>query len=210
MNIDKILEISTASILLIEERARKNIVIGVPHHAPLGTLELPCREHRNSDENAGYLGRYLAGKLGCCSIVACNYSVDVNKCLRSDYTMQIAAWNPMVLVEIHGHSGKNANSDIEISSGSTNNNKSCELANILKEDFLAYKGLKTISVCGEYSKLHFKASKAVTISDGRWLAYHIELPPILRKPNHNACIRPPDVGYQFCDILAEALGQLHD
>lgn len=103
MSAELMLEATETSLLIIEERARHDIVVGVPHHAPAGVSQLPCPEHRPSDENAGFIGRHLAERLGCCSVIACNYTIDANKHLRSDYTMQIAAWRPTVLIEIHGH-----------------------------------------------------------------------------------------------------------
>ena len=196
------LESTEPSLLIIEERARKDIVVGVPHHAPAGNPSLPCPEHKASDENAGFHGRFLSKKLDCCSIIACNYTVDVNKFFRTDYSMQIANWNPKVLVEIHGHGGFKAKSDIEISSGSSTNDKfSKSLANKLLTSFSAVQELQVLSVCGEYSKLYFTATKAVTITDGRWVSYHIELPPALRKPLNSASGKPPEIGYRFFNLL---------
>lgn len=210
MSAELMLESTEPSLLIIEERKRKDIVVGVPHHAPAGIPTLPCSEHSDADENAGFLGRYIAEKLECCSIIACNYTVDVNKFFRTDYTMQIASWNPKVLIEIHGHGGKKANSDVEISSGSSYNDEfSKDLAEKLKSSFSTVNELKTLSVCGEYLKLKFKARKAVTISDGRWVPYHIELPPVLRKPPNNVRGKPPDIGYQFCDFLKIALLEIY-
>ena len=210
MNVERILEFSEPSLLIIEERPRKDIVVGVPHHAPAGKSTLPCPEHRDSDENAGFLGHYLAEKLACCSIIACNYTVDVNKCDRSDYTMQIARWNPRVLVEIHGHAGKKTKG-VEISSGSSNRAGSKALEEKLKAVLSTSTSevLKTISICGEYGELKFKARRTVTICDGRWLAYHMELPPQLRKASGNASGKPPQTGYQFCDALAKVLEEIH-
>ena len=210
MSAELMLETTEPSLLVIEERKRKGIVVGVPHHAPAGKLTLPCSEHPDADENAGFLGRYIAEKLKCCSIIACNYTVDVNKFFRTDYTMQIASWNPKVLIEIHGHAGKKANSDIEISSGSSHNDRfSKVLADKLVSSFSTVQELKGLSVCGEFSKLRFKASDTVTISDGRWVSYHIELPPVLRKPPNNVSGKPPDIGYQFCEFLIKALHEIH-
>jgi hypothetical protein len=210
MRVELILKSTEPSLLIIEERSRKDIVIGVPHHAPAGKTTLPCPEHEDSDENAGFLGRYLAEKIGCCSIIACNYTVDVNKFFRSDYTMQIAHWNPKVLVEIHGHGGEKAKSDIEISSGSSKEDRfSRVLANKLMTVLSTSELLKTISICGEYDKLYFKASNTATISDGRWLAYHIELPPKLRKASRNTGGKPPQAGYHFCDALVNVLKEIH-
>src|SRR5438874_1842201 len=98
LDLDAILALSKPSLLIIEERANKRIVIGVPHHAPAGAENLPCPEHPDADENAGFLGRYIAESLSCCSVIACNYPVDVNKFFRTDYSMQVAKWNAQVLV----------------------------------------------------------------------------------------------------------------
>jgi hypothetical protein len=205
-----ILETAETSVLIIEVRPRSDIVIGVPHHAPAGQVTLPCCQHRDADENAGFLGRYLAEKLGCCSVIACNYTVDVNKCLRTDYSMQIAAWNPEQLVEIHGHGGTKAFSNIEISSGCAHKDEySKHLAEKVRTAFESDPDLRTLTVCGEYDKLCFKAKQAVTISDTRWLSYHIELPPQLRKPPGATYGKPPEIAYRFCDILAQALLELH-
>jgi len=210
MSVELMLESTEPSLLIIEERKSKDVVVGVPHHAPAGISTLPCSEHPDADENAGFLGRYIAEKLKCCSIIACNYTVDVNKFFRTDYTMQIASWNPKVLIEIHGHSGEKANSNIEISSGSSHNDRfSKDLADKLASSFSTVEELNALSVCGEYSKLHFKASDTVTISDGRWVPYHIELPPVLRKPPNNVSGKPPDIGYQFCDFLIKALHEIY-
>jgi hypothetical protein len=208
MSAEEMLESAEASLLIIEERSRKDIVIGVPHHAPAGKTTLPCPEHRESDENAGFLGRHLAERIDCCSIIACNYTVDVNKFFRSDYTMQIAHWNPKILVEIHGHGGTKAKNDIEISSGTSNEDKySKVLAERVKAVLSTSKALSTITICGEHDKLRFKASKAVTISACRWVAYHIELPPNLRKASSSR--KPPQTGYEFCDALANVLKEIH-
>ena len=102
MSAELMLECSTVSALIIEERKYSDIVIGVPHHAPMGIDKLKAKKKngklKEADENAGFLGRYIAEKLDCHSIIACNYTFDVNKYFRSDYTMQIAQWNPTYLV----------------------------------------------------------------------------------------------------------------
>lgn len=202
MSAELMLKSTEPSLLIIEERKRKDIVIGVPHHAPSGIPNLPCSTHPDADENAGFLGLYIAKKLNCCSIIACNYKVDVNKYFRTDYTMQIASWNPKVLIEIHGHGGKKAKFNIEISSGSPENDKySKSMADNLKTSFSTDKDLNTLSISGEYSEIHFKASDSVTITDGRWIPYHIELPPSLRKPEKNGSGKPAVIGYKFCDYL---------
>ena len=207
------LESTETSLLIIEVRKETRIVVGVPHHAPAGITKLPCPEHEDSDENAGFLGRYIAEKLQCCSIVACNYTTDVNKCNRSDYAIQIAKWKPTVLIEIHGHKGRNNNGkakfDIEISSGSSRGDcYSNPLAKKLNEVF-ANSDLKNLTIGGEFSAIHFKASNSVTITDERWIAYHIELPPDLRKPLNGSSGKPAPIGYKFCDALMPAVKMAH-
>mgnify|MGYP000110390960 CR=1 FL=1 len=206
MSVELMLGLSKPSFLIINERARKDFVIGVPHHAPAGTEKLPCPEHGVSDENAGFLGHCLADILDCCSVIACNYTIDVNKRLRSDYAVQIASWNPSVLVEIHGHGGNNAKYDIEISCGSKDRNEnSKKLAESLSEEFKKKDELKYIRVCGDFHEIYFKASRTLTICDSRWLGFHIELPSSLRIPENSRIGKPNPAGYIFCSILADIL-----
>jgi len=47
MNAELMLEATNTSLLIIEERQHKDIVVGVPHHAPAGVDHLPCPEHGN-------------------------------------------------------------------------------------------------------------------------------------------------------------------
>jgi hypothetical protein len=210
MHIGLMLE-STSTSLLIEERSINNIVIGVPHHAPAGKKCLPCPEHKDSDENAGFLGRYIAEELDCCSVIACNYTMDVNKCSNSDYAVQIAKWKPRVLVEIHGHGGEKTNkgNHIEISSGSKKNElNSNTLAEKLREKLSEIEQLKNLIICGEFDSLQFQASKTATITDHRWKAFHIELPPSLRIVGNGKRGKPPQSGYKFCDYLVESLEEM--
>ena len=209
MSAELMLEAASTSILIIEERKFKDIIIGVPHHAPAGTVKLPCANHEDSDENAGFLGRYIAEKLNCCSIIACNYTYDVNKYFRSDYSMQIAQWNPKFLVEVHGHGGTKAKADIEISSGSSSNDiHSKKLADKLSDKLSEIQQLKGISTYGEYDKIYFKAKNSVTINDGRWIPFHIELLAELRKPTNGITGKPSKLTYKFCDYLVESLIEL--
>jgi len=209
MNVELALKASEPSFLIIEQRRRKDIVIGVPHHAPGGKANLPCPEHNDADENTGFLGRYVAEKLGCCSIIACNYTLDVNKSLHSDYTTQIKRWNPKVLVEVHGHGAIRARSDVEISSGSAARNTwSTGLAAKLSSLLTKSKDLKDLSVCGDYGRIYFKASSSVTVTNREWLAYHIELPPKLRKATADGVTIVPGVAYVFCDSLVTALEEM--
>jgi hypothetical protein len=199
-----------SSKLVIKERANKRIVIAAPHHAPAGVAQLPCPEHPDADENTGYLAWYLAEALECCVVIACNATVDPNKSCGTDYALQIAEWQPKVLVEIHKHGGRRAKHDIEISSGTAGNDKYSEsLAARLETLFTAVPELTTFTVCGTFSKLYFKASGSATITDKRWIAYHIELPPKLRK-QPGSLGKPPRAGYRLCDALAKALQEAHE
>jgi hypothetical protein len=210
MNAEILLDITDISLLMIEDRPKKAVAVGVPHHAPAGKETLPCLEHQEADENTGFLGWYLAEQLHCCSVIACNYPVDSNKFFRSDYTMQIAAWNPKVLVEIHGHNGKKAKAAIEISSGGGENAVHARLlAEKLADAFRENEALRAFTVCGDYETIHYKASGAVTIGGARWLGYHIELPPNLRKMIEGMDTKPPRAGYAFCDVLAATLRRIH-
>jgi len=206
---EDILADKNVSSLLIFERKNTDIVIGVPHHAPAGKSELLCPNHRNSDENAGYLGKYIAEKLNCCCIIACNYHLDVNKCLCSDYGVHIARWCPKYLIEIHGHGSDSAKFDIEISSGSAKNNKySQKLEKLLCEKWVDDDILSHVSISGDYGAIKLKASGSATIIDSRWIAFHIELPPELRFEKGRKSGEPPQIGYKFCDYLIESLKEM--
>lgn len=198
MQAECILECRDKSVLVVEERNTKEIVIAVPHHAPLGVEELPCEEHKDADENAGLLGFYTAQLLDCCSIIACNYFIDSNKNEDSDYFNRLLAWAPKVLVEIHGHGGKSAKYDIEISSGCTERNKwSVKMASRLEEEMAKLTPLQQYTICGDYNAIHFKASKSKTIASDKWIPFHIELPKSLRAQRSQY--------HPFCELLAETV-----
>jgi hypothetical protein len=200
------LESTEQSLLITEKRNRSDIVIGVPHHAPAGIPILPCPEHRDSDENAGFIGRHLAEQLDCCSVIACNSTIDVNKHLNSDYSRQIIEWRPKILIEIHGHGKVRSRYDVEISCGSADQSIYAEeLAAIINHKIVKEPDLADISVCGRFNDIYFKATKSLTITDSRWLAYHIELSSRLRKPGKEQPGNPTALAYRFCDCLADAL-----
>jgi hypothetical protein len=210
MDVNSMLESAHPSRLIIEPRKRVDLVVGVPHHAPAGTPYLPCAEHSDSDENTGFLGRHLADRLDCCSIIACNYTIDANKHLHSDYSMRIAQWRPIVLIEIHGHGKVRSTYDVEISCGSAEfTTDSEDLATAINRKCAADAALADVSVCGRFTDIYFKATKTLTITDTRWLAYHIELSPRLRKPETGQTGRPTTLAYRFCDHLAAALVEKH-
>lgn len=202
------LESTEKALLIKEKRLRSDIVVGVPHHAPAGTPVLPCPEHRDSDENTGYIGRYLAEQLDCCSVIACNATVDPNKYLDTDYTLQIAAWRPRILIEIHGHGKVRSRYDVEISCGSAEFTHYSEaLAAGINSRLSADERFADVSVSGRFQDLYFRATKSLTITDTRWLAYHIELSSRLRKPNAGPTGKPTPFAYRFCDHLAAALSE---
>jgi hypothetical protein len=204
------LESTEPSLLIAETRSRSDIVVGVPHHAPAGVPSLPCPEHGDSDENTGFIGRRLAETLDCCSVIACNATVDPNKHLNSDYTIQIAAWRPRVLVEIHGHGKVRSGFDVEISCGSAEFSTCSErLAAGISQRISTDAELADVSVCGRFSDIYFRATKTLTITDTRWLAYHIELSPRLRKPDTGPTGPPTGPAYRFCGHLAAALYEKH-
>jgi hypothetical protein len=186
-----------------------DIVIGVPHHAPAGTPRLPCPDHPDADENAGHIGIRIARQLECCSVIACNSTTDANKTLHNEYSDHIAKWSPKFLIEIHGHGMKQTANDVEISCGSESKTKHSEfiadkLAEMINEDA----EFGDISICGRFSEIYFKATKAVTINDSRWFSYHIELSPRLRMPAEGRIGTPSHYAYKFCDSLVEVLKKL--
>ncbi len=210
MDAHSMLESTQPSLLIVETRRRSDIVVGAPHHAPAGVPYLPCAEHSDSDENTGFVGRHLAGQLDCCSVIAGNTTIDANKHLHSGYTMQIAKWRPRVLVEIHGHGKVRSTYDVEISCGSAAFSAYSEaLAAAIQRHVVEDAALADVSVCGRFSDIYFKATKTLTITDTRWLAYHIELSPRLRKPETRATGKPTARAYRFCDHLAAALLEKH-
>ena len=206
MSAELMLGCSTVSLLIIEEREDNRIIIGVPHHAPKGIKKLKC--NRVSDENAGFLGRYIAEEINSHSIIASNYYFDVNKNLRTDYSIQIAKWKPNYLVEIHGHGDDQYG--VLISSGSKDDEHTISLASLLNEKKKNIKELKDIKIVGKFVDIpdKYQAKKSVTITDGRWKSFHIEIPKSLRKTDDSSPGKPPIHGYQFCDCLVEALNEL--
>ena len=200
------LESTEPSLLIVENRSRSDIVVGVPHHAPAGMPRLPCPEHGDSDENTGFIGRHLAGRLDCCSVIACNATIDPNKHLGSDYTLQIAAWRPRTLIEIHGHGKVRTPYDVEISCGSADDGTYTEkLSAAIHRRIAAQAEFSDVTVCGRFSEIYFRATKTLTITDTRWRAYHIELSSRLRKPDAGLTGPPTARAYRFCDVLAAAL-----
>lgn len=205
---EQILFLDNASILVIEERERKDIVIGAPHHSVGGVKNLPCVEHPDADENTGFIARQIAETLKLSSIIACNYRVDPNKNLRTDYSMQIAQWTPKYLIEIHGHGAKAISDNlIEITAGSlTRNDFSKLFASTLQAKLSSNEELKNYVATGDFSKLHFKGTKSATIIDERWTPLQIELPPSLRlNPTDN---KLPNFASDLTKYLIETITEV--
>lgn len=201
VEMEQVLEWRDRSMLIIGEGSTKDIVVGVPHHAPLDVEELPCPGHRAADENAGLLGLYVARLLNCSYIIASNYFLDSNKDQTSDYFKRLLVWEPTILVEIHGHGPKNAKYDIEISSGNeARNDWSSEMASRLGEKMVQSTVLHDYSICGDYDKIWSKATKSKTITSNKWLPFHVELPKSLCSQKTH---------YQpFCELLAQVVREM--
>lgn len=187
---------------LFSQKAKNSrIMVAVPHHAPRGISRMTC--DRNADENAGYLGCYLADKLDASLIVACNYFHDPNKFDYSDYFRFIEENRPELLIEIHGHGARSAIYDVEISSGPYDNKFGENFANLLIDDTKTDEILEKLTVSGDYSKIYFTAQYSITITDNRWHSLHIELPPNIRKNGDSAY--PPETGYKLMDHICAVL-----
>ena len=200
-NIDNILSETQKESLLLIQGDRQNIVIGVPHHAPLGVSNLPCQDHPDADENTGFLGAEVARLLDCNCVIVCNATKDANKDKETDYSQQILSWKPHLLIEIHGHGGKSAKFDIEISCGAVDRKKlSLALEESLKKKMAVEPLLKDFTISGDFDQIYFKASKSYTITAREWVALHIELPKKIREA--------PEIFLPFCKILAESVSEL--
>lgn len=201
MQIEKALSDTKNYFLLTTLGEVKDVVIGVPHHAPLGVPNLPCKEHPDSDENAGYLGYEVARLLNCNSVIACNSPVDPNKNKDSDYCKNILSWKPKILVEIHGHGSRATKFDVEISSGSSAKNIwSKRLAEKLRTKFSALPLLQSYTLSGDFNAIYFKAKNSFTITTNDWIAFHIELPKSIRKSKDKYSL--------FCKTLAESMNEI--
>jgi len=194
----------SSTILWIESRSVSRIVIGAPHHAPGGIKQLPCSEHQDSDENTGIIADLIAELGGFSSVIACNYRVDPNKNLNTDYSKQIISWKPAYLIEIHGHGAKKiSDKTIEISSGSIERNTwSLKFSQTLKSKMTNSDILRLYEVKGDFSSLYFKGTKSETITYPNWTPFHIELPPSLRIDKNN---KPPRATLDLVKAINETI-----
>jgi hypothetical protein len=182
MTIETFLNDPVNSYLLFIPGKNKDVIIGVPHHAPLGVQHLPCESHPTSDENTGFIGYRLAQMLDCPCLIAGNYFIDPNKYKSSDYFRKIEEISPKFLIEIHGHAGQSAHFDIEISSGSLEKSALSEkVADQLSITFSRHPTLRNYTISGNFVQIHFRATKSLTINTDQWTAFHIELPQKLRE-----------------------------
>ncbi|MCF7919527.1 MAG: hypothetical protein K9N06_06415 [Candidatus Cloacimonetes bacterium] len=189
------------SLLLSKRNAASKIVVGVPHHGPRSYSRMLC--DRSADENAGYIGCYLAEILPASLIVANRYFFDPNKSESSDYFKFIKAGLPNLLIEIHGHGARNAVYDIEISSGPEDEDYAKAFSQSLSHKMKKSPDLKKFSISGNYNKIYFTAQYSCTVTDSRWHTLHIELPPALRKQPDSPY--PPAAGFHLMDMIAELI-----
>ncbi|PKO05373.1 MAG: hypothetical protein CVU41_12100 [Chloroflexi bacterium HGW-Chloroflexi-3] len=185
MTIEMLLNDPVNSYLIFILGRNSDVVIGVPHHAPLGVQDLPCESHPTSDENTGFIGYHLAQMLDCPCLIAGNYFIDPNKYKSSDYFKKIEEISPKFLIEIHGHAGQSAYFDIEISAGSLDKSTLSEkFADQLSSEFSKHPSLRNYTISGNFVQIHFRATKSLTINTDQWTAFHIELPQKLREDQH--------------------------
>lgn len=214
---EDILKINNKSIFIADIKKNSDIVIGVPHHTPSGTTNMPCESHSRGDENTGHIGSYIAKELKGSFLCACNYFIDPNKNYNSnfsDYYLALKRCNPKYLIEIHGHGLKPEWNDIEVSSGSKEDEHySIELKDEIyklidkeiekNKDNYEFLKLKDIKINADFNDIYFKATKSSTIVDKNWISYHIELPLMLRTDLEDSNL--PELGKCFTKILCGAI-----
>lgn len=201
MTIETLLNDAVNSYLIFIPGKNTDVMIGVPHHAPLGVQQLPCESHPTSDENTGFIGYRLAQMLDCPCLIAANYFIDPNKYKSSDYFKKIEEVAPKVLIEIHGHAGLSAHFDIEISSGSLEKSVlSKKFSDQLFSKFSSHPSLSNYTISGNFNQIHFRATKSLTINTDQWTAFHIELPQKLREDQHQY--------NQLCESLSKIIREL--
>lgn len=204
------LTIRNASILVSMFKNSK-ITIGVPHHTPGGTEEMPCSEHKYGDENTGYIGQYISEKMGASFVCACNYFLDPNKALNTDYAVAIIKSNPTYLIEIHGHDKRRTDNDIEISCGNRQRETYAiklkqQIESIISEwssEDPKWSLLNKIKIGANFEYIYFKATGSATIQDMDWIPLHIELSYILRRNAETNQLS--NEGILFQDVLCEAI-----
>ena len=201
MSVEILLNDPINSYFIYLPKSRSDVIVAAPHHAPLWVSSLPCETHPTADENTGWIAFHLAKLLDCSCLVAGNYYLDVNKHKHSDYFKKIEAINPKILIEIHGHGSGSANFEIEISSGSLEKSPlSSQFAEKLSVFFTQSPMLKDYTISGDFSQIHYRATRSLTINTDQWIAYHIELPYSIRKSEGKYLL--------FCEYVKEIIEQL--
>lgn len=199
--------------LLISVFKPSEIVIGVPHHTPIdGSMN--TIEGRPGDANAGLLGYEIAKILDCSFICACNYFYDPNKSSTSDYMKAIERCHSRYLIEIHGHGRANTDYDIEISCGSPEQehyavdlrNEIEQQIETVSDDIDLKQELSSLTIGATFDDIYFTAVSSVSITDNRWISYHIEHCPELRKNGNRKEL--PDLGKKYAIILAQAIANI--
>jgi hypothetical protein len=201
MTIEMMLNDPVNSYLIYIPGKNTDVMIGVPHHAPLGVQHLPSESHPTSDENTGIIGYRLSQLLDCPCLIASNYFIDPNKYKSSDYFKKIEEVSPQFLIEIHGHVGQSAHFDIEISSGSLDKSVLSEkFADQLSTEFSRHSSLRNYTISGDFIQIHYKATRSLTINTNQWTAFHIELPYSLRKDENKYLL--------FCECVKTILVEM--
>ncbi len=201
MSIEELLIDPKSSYLIYRPGNDKRLLIAAPHHSPIGIDNLPNETHPTADENTGWIAFQLSKIFECGCLIAGNYFLDPNKHKTSDYYKKIEQYRPDILIEIHGHGSVSANYDIEISSGSRDKSVLSEkFANQLAQSFADYPVMRNYTISGDFERIHFRATKTLTINTDEWTAYHIELPQSLRQDEDQVMI--------FCDALSKIIPPL--
>ncbi|MEW6623914.1 MAG: hypothetical protein AB1420_12440 [Bacillota bacterium] len=208
-----VLDKHNISILVADIKENSIITIGTPHHTPGGVLDMRSCISRVGDENVGYLGFHVADMLKCSFICACNYFIDPNKSMQTDYSKAIIKSKPKYLIEIHGHGKRNSQNDVEISCGSRQKEDHAirlqmKLTELIGQFVLTnsnWEDLRKIKIEAEFDKIFYRATKTATITEQKWEAYHIELSPMLRKDNNS---KVPEIGLKFSELLARAIKEI--
>jgi hypothetical protein len=71
------------------------------------------------------------------------------------------------------------------------------MASKLGEKLARVGTLQQYTICGDYEKIFFKASRSATITSDKWIPFHIELPKSLRAQRSQY--------YPFCELLAKTV-----
>lgn len=204
MTIENLLNDPRISYLLFLPGRERRVLIAAPHHAPVGVPTLPIKARPTSDENTGLIAYHLSRSLDCPCLIAGNYFIDPNKKENTDYYNRIQSLKPRFLIEIHAHGSGAARFDIEITCGSREKSPlSQDLASRLQIALAAHPETLPYSISGNFDKIHFKATRSVTINTDQWIAYHIELPFSIRADTAKCKLFSAELSAIIVDMLAK-------